>query len=168
MRWSQLLPGRKRPSRGRRRIFDDLGYTLFSVTGRLLSNANGKEHTQKLSDSVYLFSVYLWPLYTLAFLLLPIRNTELFTSDLDLTPSKVLEITHRLSAHYKTFNGRCEVRFLGTTTFFDSFSWSTEGFRALTNVLADVGVNHVALHTGKFQPDMRGLRLQLVNAVEVL
>ena len=152
LRWTPLRPGQRRPTRGIRRRIDDASYALFSVSGRFPGNPHGREHTQKLSDAIYLFSVYLWPIYTFFFLLLPLRNVELYTSDLDLSPEKLLEVTERLHTHYQTYNGRCEVRFLGGLTFFDCFSWSDKGLCALTEVLTDMGVQRAALHPGKFQP----------------
>lgn len=167
LRWAPVKPGQRRPSRGARRALDDASYALFSVTGRFLSKADGLEHTQPLSNAVYLFSVYLWPAYTLSFLLLPLRNTELYTTDLDLSPAKLLEVSTALTSHFKVYNGRCEVRFLGVVTFFDIFSWSSDGLRALVRVLADLGVQRVAMHPGKFQADVTGWPVAMVDPASV-
>lgn len=167
LRWAPVKAGARRPSRGVRRVLDDASYALFSVTGRFLSRADGLDDTQSLSDAVYLFSVYLWPVYTLSFLLLPLRNTELYTTDLDLTPAKLLEVSTALTSHFKVYNGRCEVRFLGVVTFFDIFSWSSDGLNALVRVLADLGVQRVAMHPGKFQADTRGWPVTLVDPASV-
>lgn len=167
LRWSPIKANQRRPSRGARFVLDDASYALFSLTGRLLRRADGLEHTQLLSDATYLFSAYLWPIYTLSFLLLPLRNTELYTTDLVLTPAKLMEVTQRLKSHYKTYNGRCEVRFLGVITFFDCFSWSYGGMGAIVEALADLGVERVAIHPGKFQPDATGWPLQVVDPNQV-
>ena len=167
LRWATIKAGQRRPSRGVLRVLDDASYALFSLTGRLLRRADGLEHTQLLSDATYLFSAYLWPIYTLMFLLAPLRNTEFFTTDLDLTSTKVIEVTQKLKAHYKTYSGRCEVRFLGVVTFFDCFVWSSGGMGAFVDVLADLGVQRVAIHPGKFQPDAVGWSVEVVDPTHV-
>ena len=76
---------------------------------------------------------------------------ELYTTDIPLTPTRTLKLTAALQDVYKTYSGRCELRFTGSRTYIDLFFWSTSGARAVLHVLSAFGVKKCALHPGKYQ-----------------
>lgn len=144
----------------------DLGITMFAVVGFGLSDPRGDGRTEKLDKAPLFFHFYLSPIYIWSLLLLNLRNAEIFTTDLPLTPELTLNLTTALQGVYKKFNGRCEVRFLGQVTYIDIFCWSTSGARAIMSVLSEFGMETCALHAGKYQPPRDWFQCEGIKVVD--
>jgi hypothetical protein len=147
----------------------DVWLALFSTTGRGMSKAQGLERTEKLSKAVYLFSVFLYPVYLFFYLSAGLINFEIYAR-MPLEPKKLLSISAALQPVLKRRWGRCEIRKLGGLVFFDFFAWSSEGVREVLSTLAKHGVVRASLHPGKYQVSVEdGTRsgVQLVVATEL-
>jgi hypothetical protein len=131
-------------------LFTDVWLALFTTTGRGMNKARGLERTEKLSKAVYLFSVFLYPIYLFFYLSVGLINFEIY-SRMSLTPEKLLSISAALQPVLTRKGGRCEIRMLGELVFFDFFAWSSEGVREVLSTLASHGVVRAALHPGKYQ-----------------
>ena len=131
----------------------DVGITLFAVVGYGLSDPSGpgRDRTELLSKVPAFFHFYLSPLYIWALMLVGVMNAEFYTSDLDLTPERMLKLSNEIQAVYKRYNGRCEFRFTGKLTYFDLFAFSDGAVISVLQVLAANGVKLVAQHPGKYQ-----------------
>jgi hypothetical protein len=150
-------------------MLTDVWLALFSTTGIGMSKAQGLERTEKLSKAVYLFSVFLYPVYLFFYLSAGLINFEIYTR-MPLDPKKLLEISTALQPVLARRWGRCEIRVLGELVFFDFFAWSLAGVREVLDKLARNGVVKAALHPGKYQvspQDAMRSGLQLVVANEL-
>lgn len=97
----------------------DLSIITFAVVGIGLSkpSGNGRDRTETLDNAPLFFHVYLSPIYIWFLLLFNLKNIEMFTTDIPLTPELTLKLTAALQDVYKKFKGRCELRFLGYEQF---------------------------------------------------
>ena len=131
----------------------DAGISMFAVLGWGLSEPSGpgRDRTERLEKAPIFFHFYLSPIYIWFLLLTNLKNLELYTTDIPLTPDLTLKLTTALQGVYKKYNGRCELRFTGKITYIDLFFWSNAGARAVLHVLSAFGVKKCALHPGKYQ-----------------
>ena len=119
--------------------------------GSAMPNYEGNDSTGKISDEVYVFPDSFNPPQLWSQMILNIVNYELYTKDISLDATKLVEISERLQRLHAEFGGRTELRTLNDLVFFDMAMWAGEGaFRASFGALRDVGVGKCAQHAGKY------------------
>lgn len=142
--------------------------SLFATTGAF--GPPNETRIEKVSSGVALLSLYLYPLYVAMWLLIGLTNFEFYTN-VKLSDEDLHTLTKSLQSVHRVHGGRCEIRFLSTTTFFDFFAWNAQGMRAMMSALVRVGITEAALHPGKFQvavADAACVGLNLVTAKAML
>jgi len=126
-------------------VFAALGW------GSAMPYYKGKDSTGRLSDEVYLFPDALTPPQLWSQMILNIVNYELYTKDITLDASTLLQISDRLQRIHSEHGGRTELRTLGKYVFFDMAMWAnTNAFRDAFAALHELGVNKCAQHPGKY------------------
>lgn len=119
--------------------------------GSAMPNYEGKDSSGKLSDEVYLFPDSFNPPQLWSQMILNIVNYEVYTKDIQLDGTKLIQISERLQELHAKYGGRTELRTLGDIVFFDMAMWAGEAaFRASFEALRKVGVLKCAQHPGKY------------------